>query len=78
MSVGGLSNSDEFHHVILEHFYRDTNGMKYCSVTGLTKDLVPKRQESLYTFSALQSFADSIKKNNKRHILSRHPVQGLL
>jgi hypothetical protein len=55
--------------------------MKYCQITALSKDLLPKHQQKLYTISAsaLDMFNTKILQYTKRHLICRCPqIIGLL
>ena len=74
--VAGIPQTAEYHHLIIEHFYKDRNGMKYCSLSSLSHELVPERQHKLFTLTAVHTYMEKIVKNQLRHVCFRHDVNS--
>ena len=71
--------TSQFHHLVLEHVFKDGNGVKYCSVTALSPELAAEHQPKLFTFAALDNFMQTIARSNTRHICMRRDVEkGLI
>ena len=71
--------TSQFHHLVLEHVFKDGNGVKYCSVTALSPELAAEHQPKLFTFAALDNFMQTIARSNTCHICMRRDVEkGLI
>ena len=77
-TMGCFPKAPAFRHVVIEALYMDENGVKYCAVTGLSSTLECFPQSKLFTFTALETFMESVCNSTVRQVICRKDFKNEL